>query len=287
MKKSFIYVFICTLAVVFATSCGNKTPEGNPEADSLREVLSQNLAQMDEMNLFLDAVNASMDSVVNMEKEVLKTSGESSVSKKEQIRRNIAAYKKILDRQRERLAVLEKKLKDSNINSDKLLQTIESLKMQIEEKDQAIAELSAELEKRNVDIQELKTNVAQLNTNIEQLTQDNKAKDQTIETQTNTMNEAFYAIGTKRELQASGLMSGGTIFKKSKLDMSSASSAVFKKIDIRNTFSFSIPGKKPQLLTQHPSGSYNITINANGTSTLTITDAARFWSLTNHLVVRY
>lgn len=287
MKKSFIYVFVCTLIVAFATSCGNKTPEGNPEADSLRNVLNQNLAEMDEMSLFLDAVNASMDSVVNMEQEVLKTSGERAGSKKDQIRQNIAAYKKILDRQRERLAVLEKKLKDSNFKSDKLLQTVESLKKQIEEKDQAIVELTAELEKRNVDIEGLKNNVVRLTTDLAQATEDNKAKDQKIEAQTNTMNEAFYVIGTKKELQAAGLMSEGSIFKKSKLDMSKASASAFKKIDIRNTFSFSIPGKKPQVLTQHPNGSYSLTVNANGTSTLTITDAAKFWSITNHLVVRY
>jgi DNA-binding ferritin-like protein len=115
MKKFGVFAGLFAMVCMMAACCG-KT-ESNPEADSLRTELRAQMEEMDEMNLFLDAVNISMDSVVDMEGSVLRTSGESSLSRKEQIKQNMEAYKLILKQQRERLDILEKKLKDSNAYS--------------------------------------------------------------------------------------------------------------------------------------------------------------------------
>ena len=285
MKK--LYAFVAVLAAgCMIMACGGKT-EGNPEADSLRNVLNGTLSEMSEMDLFLDAVNASMDSVVNMDGEILRISGESPLSRKEQIRQNIEAYKMILKRQRDRLAALEEKLKGSNANNEKLMKTISALKKQIEEKDQAIVELTEELEKRNFDIKTLKGHVEKLNTQVAELKEETKSQEEALVAQSDMMNEAYVIIGTKKELKAAGLLSGGSLFKKSRLDLSQVNASSFNKIDIRKSKSFSIPAKKATVLTQMPSGSYTITDNGDGTSTLTITDASRFWSVSNYLVVRY
>lgn len=284
MKKLLTIVAVVAMAMA-VVSCG-KTEKGNPEADSLRNVLSGSMAEMDEMNLFLDAVNVSMDSIVNMEGMILRTSGETQLSSKEQIKQNLEAFKMMLATQRERIAILEKKLKDGDANAQKMLQTIKSLQKQLEEKDQAIVELTEELEKRNFDIQTLKAHVDRLNVDVARLTEQNTAQEEALVAQTDAMNEAYVFIGSKQELKAAGLLSGGSLLKKSKLDMSASDLSKFKKIDIRKTKSFSIPGKKPQVLTQVPGGSYTITDNGDGTSTLTVTDASSFWSISNYLIIR-
>lgn len=288
-KYSFTVIFLTALCLM--TACGGKgTDEGNPEADSLRMELSDRMAEMNEMDLFLDAVNASMDSVIDMDGKVLRTLGESSVSRKQQILNNIEAYKQILQRQRERLALLEEKLKangDVNAKNEKLMKTIGSLKKQLEEKDKAIVELTQELTKRNYDIKTLKGHVEKLNTQVAELQEETKQQEEALVTQSNMMNEAYVCIGSKKELKEAGLLSGGTLFKKSKLDLSQVNASAFQKIDIRHSKTFKIPGKKVSILTQMPAGSYTITDNGDGTSTLTITDATRFWSVSNYLVVRY
>ena len=288
-KYSFTVFFLTALCLM--TACGGKgTDEGNPEADSLRRELSDRMAEMSEMDLFLDAVNASMDSVIDMDGKVLRTLGESSVSRKQQILNNIEAYKQILQRQRERLALLEEKLKangDVNAKNEKLMKTIGSLKKQLEEKDKAIVELTQELTKRNYDIKTLKGHVEKLNTQVAELQEETKQQEEALVTQSNMMNEAYVCIGSKKELKEAGLLSGGTLFKKSKLDLSQVNASAFQKIDIRHSKTFKIPGKKVSILTQMPAGSYTITDNGDGTSTLTITDATRFWSVSNYLVVRY
>ena len=253
----------------------------------MRNVIGANMAEMDEMNLFLDAVNTSMDSVVNMEGGILRTSGESPMSKKEQIKQNLEAYKMMLERQRERISILEAKLKDGDAKSKKMLQTIQALKKQIEEKDKTIVELTEELEKRKFDIVTLKSHVDKLNTNVAQLKEEKAEQEKALEAQSDMLNEAYVVIGSKKELKAAGLMTGGSLFKKSKLDMSKVNASAFRKIDIRNVKSFKIPANRYEILSQMPSGSYKVSKNDDGTSTLTITDATRFWSVTNYLVIKY
>lgn len=284
MKKLYVYVLVIPM-IMSMIACGEKT-KSNPEVDSLKNALNDKYAEMSEMDLFLDVVNASMDSVLDLDGSVLRSVGESNLSKKEQIKQNISAYKEVLQRQRERLAELEKKLGDSGQQNGKLMKTIASLKAQLEEKDQAIVKLTEELEQRNFDINTLKENVAQLNTQVTTLEEDSRAKDEVIETQTNMLNEAYVCFGTKKMLKDAGILSGGFL-KKAKLNMSQVNPSAFTKIDIRTQNSFKIAGKKPEILTQVPAGSYKITDNGDGTSTLTVTDAEKFWSMSNYLVVRY
>ncbi len=284
MKKLCVFGGLFALMCMVA-ACGGKT-ESNPEADSLRTELSAQMEAMDEMNLFLDAVNMSMDSVVNMEGHVLRTSGESPLSRKEQIKQNMESYKLILQQQRERLDILEKKLKDSNAYAGKMQKTITALKKQLEEKDEAIAKLSEELEKRNFQIDELKDNVDQLNVQVAELEEDSKAKDEEITEQTNKMNEAYVFIGDKKALKESGLAVGGSLFKKLKVNATNIDKSLFKKIDIRETTSFQIPGKDAEILSQVPAGSYKLT-KGNNATTLTITDPTRFWSVSRFLIIKY
>lgn len=285
MKKVFVFgglfALMCTMI-----ACGDKT-KSNPEADSLRTQLSAQMEEMDEMNLFLDAVNMSMDSVVNMEGNVLRTTGESPLSRKEQIQKNMEAYKLILQQQRERLDILEKKLKDNNAYAGKMQKTIAALKQQLEEKDQAIIKLSEELEQRNFQIEELKDNVDNLNVQVAELEEDSKAKQEEIDEKVNQMNEAYVFIGDKNALKKAGLIEGGSLLKKSKLNTSNIDKKLFKKVDIRNVKSFQIPDSKPEVLTQMPAGSYEIKKTGNNSSELTITDPARFWGVSRFLIIRY
>lgn len=286
MKKIALIVFGCLIVLAFA-ACGGSTEQGDKEKDSLQTELSNSLANVEDMNLFLDAINVSLDSVVNMEGGIVRVSSESPKSPKEQIKDNIEAFKLILAQQHERIAELEGKLKNGGGKNEKLLKIIKSLKKQLEEKDQAIVELTEELEKRNFDIKTLKAHVDKLNTSVAQLTEEKKEQETALERQSDMMNEAYVLIGTKKELKAAGVLSGGTIFKKSKLDVSHINTASFKKIDIRKTKQFTIPSKKCEILSQMPASAYSVSDNGDGTSTLTVTDAAKFWSVSNYLIVKY
>lgn len=279
MRKLFYFALILPAAMLFF-ACGESS-KSNAEADSLRNELNSRIAAMSEMDLFLDAVNASMDSVVKLDGTILRTDGESKATRKDQILENIDAYKEVLQRQRDRIAELEKKLNESNALNPKLMKTIEGLKTQIEEKDQAIAQLRSELEKRNFDINNLKSSVSKLNTQINDLQEDAKVKNEALQAQTNMLNEAYVFIGNKKDLKNADLL------KRGKLNVSEADMSQFTKIDIRKTKQFTIPSKKPDIMTQAPASSYTLEKIDKKTSVLTITDPAAFWSVSKILVIRY
>ena len=108
-----------------------------------------------------------------------------------------------------------------------------------------------------------------------------------IDEKVNQMNEAYVFIGDKNALKKAGLIGGGSLLKKSKLNTSNIDKKLFKKVDIRNVKNFQIPDSKPEVLTQMPAGSYEITKTGNNSSELTITDPARFWGVSRFLIIRY
>ena len=69
--------------------------------------------------------------------------------------------------------------------------------------------------------------------------------------------------------------------------MTKADASAFTRIDLRSTTTFRIPDKKPEILSTVPEGSYTLTRNDDGSSMLTVTDPAKFWSLSKYLVIKY
>ena len=285
--KSPLFTLFFTLFVSLFISCGSND-SNKAEIDSLRLVLEQKATELDDVNLFLDAVNASMDSVITMEGDILRTSKESPLSNKEQIKQNIESFKLILQRQHERIAQLEENLDDKKSgNTDKMLKTISSLKKQLAEKDKAIVEMAEELEKRNYDISNLKKQVRSLTNDVAELTDANKAQEEVLIAQSDMLNVGYVMIATKDALKSAGVLTGGSLLKKSKLDLRNIDASKFTKIDIRETKTFTIPSKKAEVMTQMPKKAYKITANSYCTSTLTVTDGANFWSISKYLVIKY
>ncbi|MDE6448840.1 MAG: hypothetical protein K2L41_02015, partial [Muribaculaceae bacterium] len=100
----------------------------------------------------------------------------------------------------------------------------------------------------------------------------------------NNVTTAYVKIATKDELKKLGLLKGGGLFKKTKVDYSEFNKSVFDCIDITSTTSFRLP-KKYKILTSVPESSY--TIQSEGdVRILTITDRDLFWSVSNYLVIQ-
>lgn len=101
------------------------------------------------------------------------------------------------------------------------------------------------------------------------------------------LNEGYVKAGTKKELQAAGLLLSSGLFGKKKLDVSNLNPEQFTKIDIREFQELKIAGKKPKILTQMPESSYRFDSHSDGTTTLVITDPLKFWGISNFLVIEY
>ena len=101
------------------------------------------------------------------------------------------------------------------------------------------------------------------------------------------MNECYVRFGTKKELQKAGILSGSGLFSKKKLNVANFNPDSFRKVDIRSLHEVKLNSGNPKILSQMPASSYKLQKNEDKTTTLVILDPAKFWSVSNYLVVEY
>ena len=282
MKKLNLIIFIVAAMMV---ACNGKK-EGPSPAELQRDSISN---QYDELQSFHDVVSGGMDSITTSEGYITRSPEGTPLSSREKVKQNLANFKDLVAKEKAKITKLEQQLRSSkNANSSetrKMLAIIKNYREQLDEKDKEIADLNEKLKNKDVDISNLQTQVTSLNDNVTSLTSKNDEQAKQIEEQTNKMNECFVKVGTKAELKKEGLLAGKGLFAKKTLNASNIDNSTFDQKDMRTFSSITVKGKKPVILTHMPASSYKITVNSDGTSTLTVLNSKSFWSICNYLII--
>ena len=284
MKKLVFLSVIAVVAMVMA-SCGNKAEELQKQVDSLQTALTERTGDYDRLNEFLAVVNEVLDSIAVQENGLLVRNPESPLPSRAEMKKGLSELKNTLQSQRERIAKLEKDLAAGRGDISKLRGIINMLKEQIEAKDAQISDLLAQLEQSNISIEQLTTRVGNLTQQNVQQEVKIAEQEEVMAAQDQMLNEGFIKIASKKELKDAGLLAGGGLFSKKKVDMSKVDQKLFQKVDIRNVTEIPIPSKKPTILSPNPAGSYRLEQGDNS-STLIITDPGKFWSVSNFLIIQ-
>lgn len=289
MKK----LLVLLLSVVFLSSCHNYKKDAE-RLMFVRDSLQQESSFRDSsivgfLNDFSE-IQANLDSIKKIEKlvTVQSSSGrELNSSQKQMILEDIALLNDLMKRNKELTASLQKKLKDANFKIGNLQGTmkelqlmVDNLEAQTQEKDGEIILLKEDVRKLNVDISSLNEKIVVVETQSQQ-------KTETIETQTITMNKAYYAFGTTKELKDNGIIekSGGFIgMGKTPVMKKDFNRDYFTEIDIRNFDYLRLMAKKAKLITVHPADSYHFT-GKKTSDTLFIDNSSEFWKASKYLVV--
>ena len=281
MKKIVYYVIAATI-VVMATSCNGGSNPTKEQLDSLQTAYDQRNADYNELNEFLSVIATGLDSIALQEGQIL-TPGESPALNREQIKKNLDAYKQTLDTQRQRIDELEKKLKTGNANSAQMKTIIASLKQQLAQKDEEIAQLRKQVDDQNVDINSLKENVENLRQHNEMQAGLIVSQQETILSQDASLNTAYIKIATKKDLKEAGLLTGGFL-KKTKVDFTKIDKSLFRAVDIREIEKIDIPAEKAKVMTPQPENSYRIDkIGKN--NVLSIVNPEKFWGVSNFVII--
>ena len=194
----------------------------------------------------------------------------------------IAGYKK----------QIEKLKNDNRIQSAQFKKRLDALTVELEEKSALIADLQKQLEEKDSQLR-IKTQqiatldqaVSNLRSDVSTLTQEKQVQKETIATQDQLLNTAFYIIGSKDDLIAAKVLSKGGLFRSARISYEAEQSA-FVKIDIRNVNSVKLNAKKAKVLSVHPAGTYSLDLDENGFQVLNISSPAAFWEQTKYLVVQ-
>jgi hypothetical protein len=280
MKKLFYLIAFLPLAF----GCDGNKHEGILSAeDSLKAVSGGQQVRIHDQDSSIQSfirgfneIQDNLDIIKEKEKIVSAASKDSETrkTKEEQIVADIQMIYDIMNKNKQRLASMRTKMKDSNIKNAELEKFITRLTSEIEAKDAQIGDLKTQLEQLNVAM----TN---LNVTYQEVTQESEVK-------TEKLNTAFYAFGTSKELIKNGVLTkeGGFIglgkIQKMKDDFNKN---YFTKVDISTTNTIILAAKKAKLITTHPSASYKIEGADGKAEKLTILNAEDFWSTSKYLVL--
>lgn len=284
--KKFATLLIAGLALT--TACTHKSGETTAgdvptTSDSLRIAL----ANQDSLLVLMNDVADGMAQIKQME-NILSSTGNltaESQDRRQQIRNDMLVIQQTLQMRRDRLAELEKKLQGSSANNSTLQKSIQTLKKQISDQESTIETLRSDLANANIHIEKLTANVDSLNTQVASVTAAKEQVEQVASDLTNELNTCYYAMGSKSELKEHKLIETGFL-RKTKIMPEDFEQSYFTVGDKRTLTTIDLHSKKAKVLTNQPSDSYTITEAPNGSKVLKITSPARFWSLSNFLVIQ-
>lgn len=292
MKKSLLFLGVGAMLLASCAGNGKKAEEDSAKIADLTAEYKEATSYNDSLLLLMGDIYTGLDSI-NIQEGLLYNMGSGdSPDRRAEIRQNLSNIKARLAANRELLATMEQKLAASGNQNGVLQKTISQLKARLASQDQKISQLESELSSAKGQIENLNTQVAQ---GQEQLKTETAAKEeaqaeakeaneQAVQA-ANEANRVYYAIGSNKELKSKGLLEkkflGATKVLKGDFDAS-----YFVVADKRNLKSIPTNAKKVKIWTNMPAGSYEIIGEKDGPKTIQITDPAKFWSLSSHLIIQ-
>ena len=281
------------ISVLILASCHNYKKDAERltmQKDSLQREAnvkdSSILTYLSEFN----EIQANLDSIKKIEDLVtVESTGSNELksSQKQKILDDINLLKDLLQKNKDLVASLRKKLNSSNSQIGKLNSTIAELQQMVENMEKRIQEKDAEIASLSDQVQKLNVDISSLNQRITAAEEQNQQKSETIENQTMELNTAYYAYGTTRELKDNGVIekTGGFLgIGRTPEIKDDFNRDYFTKVDIRNFNYLPLMVKKAKVVSVHPAGSFHI--SGEGTAdTLFIDNKAEFWKVSKYLVV--
>ena len=292
MKRIFYFVWLMIgLAVMPACQRGNRMDDAMRQ-DSINAALQDSIntanAEKDSLMQLMGDIADGMNQIKELEDivSVNNLSGETP-DRKKQLRDDIVLIQESNNKHKQRLAELEKRLKQSTNYNATMQKSIANLKAQLEDQQKTINGLTEQLAAAHIQIKNLSQSVDSLNTVNKTVTKEKEAAQQESKQLTNevtNLNTCYYVIGSKKELKNHKIIETGFL-RKTKILEGDFEMSYFTKADRRTLSEIPLHSNKAQLMTNHPKDSYEIVDHASG-KTLHILNANRFWEKSNFLVVK-
>ena len=296
MKRIKITSLIVFAGLVACTSCEDvKRPAPKREAINVTPPSRENEA-ISQLTASIDEISDNLDLISSQEAMLCKTT--EHANKKSKIIQQIKGLGTLLaEKQKQIDKLLSEKNKQTEVSSDKsgtiekLYKMIEFLASQLKEKGARMAELEAVANRKDVSVDQLKYIVLNQSNSVDALrykfdmsvAEDNKPRVKAVKREEQPK-EVFYIIADKQTLKDKGLLKT-TLFSK-KINNDNITEENFVKGNRNELTTLTIKSTSPKILSPNPESSYRLTTNEDGTTTLTITNADKFWNVSRYLIIQ-
>lgn len=280
-------IVIAAWLVTLLSCAGGGTDSGQQSLmEASRQELATAVEDRDSLMALVRLISDDMEKISRIENVVSVTGLNADENPRQRARMlaDLAAIRKTLQQRRERLAVLEGRLKESSLYSDELQGAIDAMRRQIDRQNTEMDSMRTRLTRANETIGSLNRTVDSLNTAVTEVTGQKTAAETEATGLKNELNTCYYVAATKAELKTHNILETGFL-RKTRLMKGDFDKTFFTTADKRCLRKIALPSQKASVLTSHPASSYRI-VDVENQKTLTITDPERFWSLGNYLVIR-
>lgn len=272
------------------TACHDKETEAHLQQQaeyanaSKDSVANQLVTTLDEINTNLDLIRQKQGLISSS------TPGE-NISRKEEILRNISMINALIEDNKKKVDELSKQAEKFGKEKNAMIRLAKQTKDRIQKQEDEIAGLKQQLADANFKVADLNQKMDAMELNNQALTAEKEQLAQNNAQMDKDLNKAYFTYGTHDELKAKNIVEkkGGFIGIGKKDAVSNEfykNKGVFTEVDIRETKTIPIQGKKPKLVTFHPEGSYEWAKQTDDKyATLTIKNPEEFWSSSKFLVV--
>lgn len=286
MKK--ISAMLAVVMAVMFASCNQVSKEQYQEAtninDSLMYVALQQGNEIYELSTTLKSVSEELDKI-NGQIEVSTGDNKDLVAKRERLLQQLALVKQTMDEKQQKLDELQKKYSAQLGQNKALKQTIERLQTEVAGYESKIADYKIVVANLDQKVSGLTDTLTQTMQSLDSTKAQSAQQQEVINTQDEMLNTGYYLVAGKSRLKELGLLEGNFLTKK-RLTRDGFSSEGFTKVDIRELSELPLGSKKVNILSSHPTNSYELREQADGTQKLVIKDPSEFWSNTRFLVVK-
>ena len=270
------------LTIVLLAGCSNKEEELQGQivqlqtaSDSLNRVITNRDVYFDEVLRAINHVYSSLEDVRRQEASISQEAGEAegkySLSNEEariRLMAQIGAIDSTLDANRKRINGLRARVRSLNKDYAALDETISNLRRMIEEREMTIAMLEERVSGLEGALVEKTREIAQ--------------RDSIIESKVNQINEVYYVTGTRSELKEKGIIKdeGGFPFGwfgSTTVLASGMDPVYFTRLDVTKASSIMVNGEIDELVPSREAEFFAVNPVDESTTTLNITNPARFW----------
>jgi DNA repair exonuclease SbcCD ATPase subunit len=293
MKRIYLIALVFTLGVACVDKDKEKVSQLEVQLDETVTMLEERDSAMNEYLGFITEIEKNLNEIRERESLISLESGElqgDNQEQRDQLIKDLQTINTLMAENKERITTLSNSLKGSKYQINKLKELVSELQKNMEIK-------AEEIEKLNQQMAFLTEENLILKVQVDSLFAENETKNQTIQEQNDKIKQlddkfhtAYYASGSLEDLKAKSIIEkeGGFLGIGSVKQLNeNLNFSELDSIDIRNTYSIPIHSKKVELVTEHPTDSYEMIMDEdkNQVDKILIIDPDKFWASTKCLVM--
>jgi len=282
---------IIILISAFLTSCGQREKELEQQLAEVQKLSSQKDEDIDAFITSMTNIQLNLDSVKELEGIITAraiSGSEKGRNAEDDIVDDMMLIYNSMKRTRDQLEVMEKKLEQSSISSDKLKHFVAKLKKDLQKKEEEIVMLKEALEESSIYIDKLMVSVDRLALENERRVQVIQKKNMALQKKEAELQTGFWVVGNTKDLRAKNIVDKEGAFlgmggvKVVSEDMSLED---LQQVNILEVTEIAINAKKAELVTSHPKHTYEFVGNGKKIDKLVIDDPEAFWQNSKVLVI--